>query len=451
MTDPSDLGAYEQLMLLRAGDLSPNELAIHYQQRIAQNPEVGAFVTLTPQVCERLLQSLPESRNLPLWGLPHADKDLAVRPGVPTLFGSLAVAQAKRLWPASQQLPADPVVEQSDALGLVSLGKTNTPEFGLFGYTESYVAPPARHPQDLTLNAGGSSGGAASAVAAKLLPAAIGSDGGGSVRIPAATVGLVGLKPGRNTMVSDLGLETPTGVVTGPLARDAIDAGLYFAAFSGQASDPWRQRLDGRPAGLRIGIAEDSPWQPDYDLTPHELVLKALRDAVPRLSVFASSAVAVSLATPGYAKLFQHAWFRAAVSVPSGLAEELFQPVTSWLVNNGRQLTKRQIAENISGVESFRREMTNRLEAVDVVITPALGLPPQPVGSYPEDPQANFAKQVAYSPYTSWVNLMGWPALTVPVARYSWGSTGKELPFSVQLVGKPGSEWTLLQLARWIG
>ena len=450
MSELSSLPAYRQLQLLKAGDVSPATLAEHYQARITAAPELGAFVTLTPRVAEGLITQLPGSRGLPLWGLPHADKDLAVRPGVPTLFGSLAVAQALRLYPGAMEAAPDPVVAESDRLGLVSLGKTNTPEFGLYGYTESDVTAPARHPQDLSLNAGGSSGGAATAVAAGLLPAAIGSDGGGSVRIPAATVGLVGLKPGQDVMIADRGRSTPTGVVSGPLTRDTRDAALFFAAFSGQEATPWEDWLEKEPAPVRVGIAEDSPWQPDFELNLDGVVLEAMEVARTLLAPYCASQSSVSLKTPGYGALFQRAWFRAAASVPEMLNSELFQPTSRWLVTEGRDLSAAAIDENKRGVRDFRNSMAERLRRFDVILTPALGLGPQPVGSYPSEPHANFAKQVAYSPFTSWVNLMGWPAITVPVTRISWGPLGHELPFSVQLVGKPGSEWQLLSLARLI-
>ncbi len=450
MSEPSRLSAYEQLQLLKEGQLSPRELAQHYQQRISDSPELGAFVTLTPQVADELLRCLPEDRSSELWGLPHADKDLEVRAGVPTLFGSLAVAQALRGGPEVPEIPSSPIVSESDRLGLVSLGKTNTPEFGLYGYTESYVAAPARHPEDLTLNAGGSSGGAATAVAAGLLPAAIGSDGGGSVRIPAATVGLVGLKPGRSVMLADRGRDTPTGVVSGPLARDARDAALFFAAFSGQSDSGWENLLTQTPDLVRVGVAVSSPWEPDFDSTVDDVVLDALEIGREAIQPYSSSQLDVSLRTPGYGKTFQTAWFRAAGSVPPYLDDSLFQPTSRWLVEEGRALSAKETAQNIRDVDAFRKGMSQRLEGVDIVLTPSLGLGPQPVGSYPIEPQANFSKQVAYSPYTSWVNLMGWPAVTVPVARLRWGPAGRGLPFSVQLVGKPGTEWHLLALAQRI-
>lgn len=441
------LSAFEQKILLEQGEIEPETLLECYQERASLNPEIGAFVSFSEQVANELLSRLPSRAGAPLWGLPHADKDLAHREGTTTLYGSLAVAQAKRLFPDAPQSPSDPIITQSDSLGLVSFGKTNTPEFGLTGYTESAVAPAARHPQDLTLNAGGSSGGAAAAVAARVLPAAIGSDGGGSVRIPAATVGIVGLKPGRNVVTSDRNKDTPTGVVSGPMARDVRDTALYFGALSGKYPQNWVELLKRTGAACRVAVATDSPWNPKYDLDPAPEVLPALERATKMLQTLGHALEDVSLQDDAYADLFQGAWFRAAGSIPPSLDETLFEPITRWLVSSGRAMTASDSNENIAGLRDFQSRMEQHLEQADIILTPALGLPPQVVGSYPQSGEENFARQVAYSPYTSWVNIMGWPAITVPVDASNYGHAGQELKFSVQLIGKPGTEWSLLQLA----
>lgn len=446
-----ELSAFELVALLKAGEIRPEDATQYYQRQIENHPELGAFVTVTPSQADRLLEELPQRSGAALWGLPHADKDLAVRAGVPTLFGSLAVAQAISAYPQMAELPSDPIVVQSDDLGLISLGKTNTPEFGLYGYTESEVAPPARHPEDLSLGAGGSSGGAAAAVAGGLLPAAIGSDGGGSVRIPAATVGLVGLKPGVGRVIADRGVESPTGVVSGPLTRTVLDAALFYAALAGEDTAELERRLEEPESQnaqpLRTVFATDSPWHPTFPADPHPLVLKALEEGLGALRGGEPAAKEISLATPGYGDLFTTAWFRAAGTIPETLNEDLFNPVTRWLVRSGRELTEEEIEENQRGVVRFRADMAERLADADLIVTPALGLPPQATGSYPVQPEENFAKQVSYSPYTSWVNLMGWPAITLPVGRWKWGPAGKSLPFGVQLIAKPGQEWQLLRTA----
>ncbi|MDO9397661.1 MAG: amidase, partial [Herbiconiux sp.] len=193
MVEIHDLSALEQYRLLQRRELSVRGLVDHYLERIERlNPSLGAFYTVTPEAARARADVLDASddRTGALWGLPFGDKDLVRRAGVRTTFGS-------RLFEGFVPAESDELAAQLDSGGAVSLGKTATPEFGLASYTESLVAPPARNPYDLALGPGGSSGGAAVAVAAGLLPFAPGSDGGGSIRIPAAACGLVGLKPSR--------------------------------------------------------------------------------------------------------------------------------------------------------------------------------------------------------------------------------------------------------------
>ena len=143
-----------------------------------------------------------------------------------------------------------------DAAGAISLGKTNAPEFGFPSYTESLVAPPARNPWNTELGAGGSSGGAAVAVSAGLLPVATGSDGGGSIRIPAAATGLVGVKPGRGLVPSGSGLTTLAGLVTtGPLARRVADAAMLLDAMIGGSDYRFSVRSPGYAEGPLLGAA----------------------------------------------------------------------------------------------------------------------------------------------------------------------------------------------------
>ena len=210
--DLHEYSALEQWQLLQNGDVSPVELTTAYLERIERlNPAVGAFITVTADAAlerARFVQGeLPKSA--PLWGLPLGDKDLWNRSGVATHFGSRSRGRTAGF--------SDDIVRQLDTAGAVSLGKTTTPEFGLSCYTEPKVGPVPRNPWQSDLGTGGSSGGAAAAVAAGLLPFAPGSDGGGSVRIPAAACGLVGIKPGRGLVPGGQELATPDGLaVVGP-------------------------------------------------------------------------------------------------------------------------------------------------------------------------------------------------------------------------------------------
>jgi len=227
MADLHELTALELWQELQSGRVSPREVASHFLDRIERlNPELGAFVTVTRDQALARADEVAERvpRTAPLWGLPFGDKDLWMRAGVPAGFGSRSMA-------GFVPDTSDELVETMDAAGGVSLGRTNAPEFGLPAYTESLAAPPARNPWDPGRGAGGSSGGAAVAVAAGMLPFAPGSDGGGSIRIPAAACGLVGLKPTRGLVPAGSGIESLAGlVVAGPIARTTADAALLLEA-----------------------------------------------------------------------------------------------------------------------------------------------------------------------------------------------------------------------------
>src|SRR5919107_3689072 len=238
MGDLHDLTALEQGAALRAREVSSAELVDHYLARVERlSDTVGAFVTVTGDLARRqavLADAGVGDPSSPLYGVPTAVKDLAATAGVRTEFGSAALA-------GNVPEVSDEVVLRLEAAGLVSLGKTTTPEFGSPCYTEPDNAPPARTPWDLDRMAGGSSGGAAAAVSAGLVPVAHGSDGGGSIRIPASCCGLFGLKPSRGRISGAPMYGDPVGLGTsGPLARTVRDAAAMLDVMAGPAGgDPF--------------------------------------------------------------------------------------------------------------------------------------------------------------------------------------------------------------------
>lgn len=456
MADLHELTALAQWNLLQKGEVTPLELADHYLGRIeVLNPLVGAFVTVTPDAArERAAQvqaSVPTSA--PLWGLPFGDKDLWRRAGVPAGFGSRLLAD---------YVPdeTDEIVQDLDAAGAVSLGKTGAPEFGLPSYTETLVAPPVRTPWDLGRGAGGSSGGAAAAVAAGMLPFAPGSDGGGSIRIPAAACGVVGLKPARGRVPSGSGLESLGGlVVDGPIARTVEDAALLLdgmiarrggrvdhrfavvapeddTAFLGHAV-----RGEGR---FQLGVMTTSAWDLDYDIVLEPDALAALDRAVEEFAALGHGIEQTALTPdPTYAPAFIALWKAGAARIPAeGDALLLLEPLTRWLVEHGRALSAGELSAALAALSAFERSLIRQLSSFDAVLTPALAMTPRPIGWYDnEDAERNFAQQVQYTPFTSMVNVSGLPAITLPVWQTSDG-----LPMGVQLIGRPGGEAVLLSL-----
>ncbi|MDQ4103021.1 MAG: amidase, partial [Actinomycetota bacterium] len=273
MADLYELTALEQAAAVRGREVSPSELIEHHLRRVeGMQSRLGAFVTITADRAMEAAHSadLLASRNDPsglpaLFGVPTAIKDLNATAGVPTTFGSAVYAQ---------YLPSvdDDVVRLLADAGTISLGKTSTPEFGLTCYTEPAGLPPAVTPWDTSRLASGSSGGAAAAVAAGLVPFAQASDGGGSIRGPAAACGVVGLKTSRGRVSrGPLAGDVTFLSVLGPLARTVEDAAAVLDAMavpcpaepviapplpSGRSFLEYARR---EPSRLRIGRYADSP------------------------------------------------------------------------------------------------------------------------------------------------------------------------------------------------
>ncbi len=458
MADLHELTALALWQELQSGRVSPRELASHYLDRIERlNPRLGAFVTVTR---ERALQRADDvtasvPRTAPLWGLPSGDKDLWMRAGVPTGFGSRAMA-------GFVPETSDEIVETLDAAGAVSLGKTNAPEFGLPAYTESLAAPPARNPWNPELGAGGSSGGAAVAVASGMLPFAPGSDGGGSIRIPAAACGLVGLKPSRGLVPAGSGIDSLAGlVVDGPLARTTADAALLLdgmiARRGGRIDHHYTLRAPDEDDGpflgaavrgegrFQLGVMTTSAWDDAYEIAIAPEARAALDTAVAALVELGHGMEETALKPdPSYAPAFRTIWQAGAARIPvEGEAERLVERLTAWLIRRGRELSARQLGEALATLTAYERSFLAQLAPFDAVLTPALALTPRPIGWYDqEDGERNFEQQVQYTPFTSMINVTGLPAIVVPVAQTEDG-----LPMGVQLIGRPGGERTLLSLA----
>lgn len=457
MAELHDLTALEQWQALQRGEITPTELTRHYLARIeALNPALGAFVTVTADAAlgraHHVEADVP--RTASLWGLPFGDKDLQLRAGVPARFGS-------RLMADFVPEESDELVRTLDAAGGVSLGKTTAPEFGLPSYTETLAGPPARNPWDPSLGAGGSSGGAAVAVAARMLPFAPGSDGGGSVRIPAAACGLVGVKPSRGRVPASSGIGSLGGlVVAGPLARTVADAALLLDAMVAPFGGHPDHHFAVRPAGdegpllaaavhgegrYQLGVMTTSAWDNAYDIRLASEARDALDVALHQLTAIGHGLEEVALAhDDSYAPAFRTLWQAGAAGIPAEGEEQeaLLEPLTRWLLHRGRELSARQLAEALAALAAYERSFIAQLARFDAVLTPAMAMTPRPIGWYDQaDGEHNFAQQVQYTPYTSMINVTGLPAIVLPVHQTTAG-----LPMGVQLIGRPGGEATLLAL-----
>jgi amidase len=447
VTDLHDLSALEQGELVRRCEVSAGELAEHYLQRIETLDDVGAFVTIAEErisTCARSLAVEPVGES-PLFGVPTAIKDLNLTAGVRTMFGSAAF---------EDYVPevSDNVTLSIEAAGMISLGKTNTPEFGSPCYTEPDVAPPAATPWDRTRGAGGSSGGAAAAVAAGLVPVAQGSDGGGSIRIPASCCGIVGFKPSRGVISGAPMYGDPVGLATaGPLARSVRDAAALLDVLAGRrVGDPF-WAADGsyleacdRPVG-RLRIARFiEPVITDVAVDAE--VAKAWSDASTLLESLGHEIVDVPVPLPREAvPVFETCWaVLTALSVVPPEREGLLRPLTRWLTERGRAVSGPDFGLAIGAMRRFAAQALSALAPFDAVLTPTLAVPPVAVGAIRDDadPARDFENQKRFTPWTSAWNVTGMPAVSLPL---HW--TPDDLPVGVMLAARPAEDELLLALS----
>ncbi|MCA4133160.1 amidase [Arthrobacter sp. M4] len=469
-----ELSAVALRAALAAGEVSALEVTQHFLARIeSANRLLAAFVTVTAEqaiadakAADRAFAKLPTSERLgelpPFHGVPVAFKDLTDVAGIHTTHGSAALEH--RPAPADSDL-----VARFRRAGAVSLGKTQVPEFGLTAYSENRIAPPSRNPHAPSRSSGGSSGGSAAAVAAGLVPFAPGSDGGGSIRIPAAACGILGLKPGRGLVPSGEGQGDPARlVVAGPLARTAADAALMLDVLAEPELAPgggYLARIEEGPPSLTIGMTLDSPWQSVFPFSVEPEALEALRVGAELLAASGHRVVEASVRYDNrYAAAFTTAWTSGVGSARiSPQREALLTPLTRTFRRRAQQRSAAKVNEAVEFLRAFAADTITQYAQWDVILTPALAQTPRPIGwftgtatgggawpaaDWTGDPDDDYRRQCEFAPWSSMVNVCGLPAIAVPV--YWTGSAGtsdRGLPMGVQLIGKPGSELLLLQLA----
>jgi amidase len=457
MTQIHELTAIELAAAIRAGELSPVAVTDHYLRRTAElNDQVGAFFTVTAELAaeqalaaEKAVARAADPAELPpLTGVPIPVKDLNMVAGVRQTLGSLAY---ESYVPDTD----DYVVVRLKDAGVVITGKTSTPEFGLPCYTETRIGPPARTPWDLSRSAGGSSGGAAAAVAAGLAPAAQGSDGAGSIRIPSSVCGLFGIKPSRGRISGGPLAPDLLGYgVDGPIARTVADAALLLDVMTGNyPGDMYTQpplppgesflgHASRAPGRLRIGRTLQCPV-PDVDIHPD--CVTAFEDASSLLASLGHEVEDIDLPVGSeivpFFETIYHAYATLTPVDPSQEPELL--PLTRYLRELGRATPAPDFIFAQAYMQFVTRPAIAALSACDAILTPTLAQPPRPVGYFDEvDPAENFERQKRFTPWTAIYNVTGLPAVSVPL-HWSAG----DLPIGVMLAGRMGGEGTLISLS----
>jgi amidase len=461
VTDIHDLTVTELAAAIRAGQLSPVEITDHYLDRTDRlNEQVGAFYTVTHELAREQAataeKAVVASRQdgsagtalPPLTGIPIPIKDLNMVAGVRMTLGSAVFAD-------NVATEDDYVVSALRSAGIVITGKTATPEFGLPCYTETKIGPPARTPWDLSRSAGGSSGGAGAAVAAGLAPAAQGSDGGGSIRIPASVCGLFGIKPSRGRISGGPLMPDLAGLGTdGPLARTVADAALLLDAMTcSHPGDMYSQPP--LPAGETfLGYASREPGRLRIarSLTAavdgvqvHPDCVAAYADASALLESLGHDVQDIDLPFGAdVVPAFETLWYAMATLAPIAPEQEgELLPLTSYLRGKGLELRAADLLFAQAYLQAVMRPGLSILNDYDAVLTPTLASPPVPVGYFDEvEPAENFERQKRFTPRTALYNVSGQPAVNLPLY---WNAEG--LPIGVMLAGRIGDEATLISLS----
>ena len=440
------LPATEQARLVREREVSPVELAETYLARIERlDPELGAYVTVCAD--EALADARAKSEQpaeAPFHGVPISLKDLESSAGIRTTFSCQAFANNVPDFDTAH-------IARLKAAGFVVLGKTNTPEFGTTAFTDSALNGPCRTPWDLSRNAGGSSGGAGAALAAGLCAIASGSDGGGSIRIPASCSGVLGFKASRGRvssapLVPGIGLGT-----TGPLARTTGDAAAYLDVVCGyEWGDPFPAPPPERPFAAEVGIDPGRlrvamTTTPPMDAPVDEACTAATHDAA---ELFSSLGHDVEETAPdwgaeGLMDDFKAIWQPAPTLYP--IADpSVLSPLNQAFLAATLETPSSAYVGALTRLQLRARKLVPFWADHDLLLTPTLALPPMPVGweTEPEDPWEQFERAVRFTPFTAAFNVTGQPAVSVPL---HWTDTG--LPIGVQLVGPPLGDALLLRVA----
>ncbi|HEX6763717.1 MAG TPA: amidase [Gaiellaceae bacterium] len=409
------------------------------------NPDLNFLVTeCFEQALAAARAPLPDG---PFTGVPMLVKDLTETAGVRTTFSSRAFADYVPDADAA-------VVRRMKEAGFVVLGKSNTPEFGITAVTESHLNGDCRNPWDPSRTPGGSSGGAAAAVAAGVLALAHGSDGGGSIRIPASCCGLFGLKPSR-------GRVSPAPNVSGSLElsqNGAVsvtvrDSAAFLDAVAGYEwgdanvpappERPFLEEVGRDPGRLRIAYTDVAP-------IPHPVdprVAAVARSAGDALAALGHDVVEQ---TPPWRdenliRAFAVLWQTSPALFPVR-DRSLLMPLNRVLAESADRTSSVALAEATVSLQRSARKVVAFWQQVDVVLTPGLAMLPVPIGWIfePEDPWEQFGRGGEFTPFTPVVNVTGQPAASVPF------SVVDGLPVGIHLIGPPAGEALLFRLAAQI-
>ena len=455
--------------LIKDGEASPREITEAAIARIeALNPQLNAVIY--PMFEKALAEaSSPDLPDGPFRGVPMLLKDLssATSAGDPNHLGMRGLKQADYIHPSDSDL-----TRLYRKAGFVMAGRTNTPELGLMPTTEPLAYGPTRNPWNTDFGAGGSSGGAAAAVASGMVPAANASDGGGSIRIPAAMCGLVGLKPTRGRVplekASNVYVLSVQHVVCHTM-RDAaaiLDVSAHDKGGIAFPSEPFAASVGKDPSKLRIGLMAVSPREgielhPEYEAAARKTadLLESLGHSVEEVSLDLVTEESIAafgvIWSYGVAADFEMICERLGRELEEGDVE----PPTWQMFQRGKELTAEAVEAAVKTLQQHSRHLLAWWQDHDILLTPTSTLPPPRIGelaSTPEEPFQGPMRAIPYAAFTSPFNMTGQPAISLPLHQTAsdaavpdtspgeWGSTIPDLPVGSQLVADYGREDLLI-------
>jgi len=446
--------ATELAALVRDGQASPVELVDEAIERIQRlDPTVNAVIHERFEAARREAAGpIPDG---PFRGVPFLVKDLGCEiAGEPHTLGNLAMKEAGARAQVDSYL-----YEGIRGAGLITLGRTNTPELGSTITTEPVAFGPTRNPWNPDRSTGGSSGGSAAAVAAGMVPMAHAGDGGGSIRIPASECGLVGLKPsrGRITHGPSLGEGWAGATTDGVVSRSVRDTAAMLDVMSGRhTGDPYCAQAPARPFSAEVGT---DPGRLRIGLAPAHAGVTTDPECVAAVehagALLEDLGHHVEIAQPecffddGFSRHFVTIVAVATAIDVETIGDTIGRPVEesdvepdNWkMASIGRMISATDYVRSINWVHAWSRRLQAWWDDFDLLVTPVIAVPPPPIG-WLSDPELGTERLRSILQFTAQFNVSGQPAISLPVG---WSADG--LPIGVQFVGPIDDEALLLRVA----
>ncbi len=452
MDDLAFRSAVEVGALLRERHVSPTEVTEAALRRIEADPELGAFVAVDGDAAMQQAAAIATDDRRLFAGVPTAIKANTPAAGLPMTYGSAMLDGHRADHDAH-------LVRRLREEGMVLVGTTKCPEFGILPTTEPAAGGPARNPWNRDHTPGGSSGGAAAAVAAGLLPFAHANDGGGSIRIPAACCGLVGLKPSRGRVSRGPDSGDSFLVCDGVVSRTVLDTAAALEALSGyEAGDatwaprpdlPYTSAVNRDPGTLRVHVVTANP----LGAALHPDNLAAVETTARHLGDLGHDVDFVEADFPGPETLpLFLGVFGANIALGVAHAQLLagreagpddIEPLSRVMFERGLATNAVEHLGAMAMLHALSRRVISLWADCDVMLMPALAERPPRIGELTGFTEDAMDRAVAFAPYAGLFNATGQPAISLPSG---FGEDG--LPSAIQLVGRPLAEDTLLQVAR---